>query len=149
MRVRGRWRSAGMLAAGCSLTIAAPAVGASSFQKQADAACASAGAKVEHLSKTVTVSVIEMELKIAGSEVSSLSKLTPPGGQAQLYKKFISQTQEQITDTKAVLAAARNDEKSKVESDLKKVASAGMASDQTARSLKLGACAKNYQPESS
>jgi hypothetical protein len=124
--------------------VAESAGAASSFQEQANSACAAAGAKVEHLSRTVTVTVIDQQISIASSLVRNLRRITPPPVDATAYKKFINETNTQIVDIRAALAAARKNEKARTTSELKKVQAAGAAGNATARGLKLPACAKNY-----
>jgi hypothetical protein len=140
-----------IVAAGVATGVATGSAGAagSSFVQRTDQACAAAGAKVEHMSPDVTIAEIKKQEAIVSSLVTALKRVTPPSADAKAYKKFIAETEAQVADVRAALAAAEKQDKAKTVSELNKLEAAGSASNATARSLKLTACAKNYVPEGS
>jgi hypothetical protein len=147
---KSTFRSAVALGAIAILLSCVPAVSAattSGFKKQADAACASAGARVEKLSPPITVAVIEKQLTIVSGLVSKLNTITAPAAQAAKFKTFIAQTKAQVTGVEAALAASKSGDTATEKKDLEKVAKEGNESNATARMLGLAACAKNYSPQ--
>ena len=139
-------RLAGAAAAALALgASAAPSTAAGGYPQRADKACAAAGAKIERLASSLTPSVISREISIVTTLVRQLKAITPPASRAKKYKTFIAETETQVVNVKAALAAARRGDAAGVDSALKKVAAAGHASDATARALGLAACAKDYE----
>jgi hypothetical protein len=138
--------------AACAL-VAPQAAGAKTptarFADQANAACASAGHRIERLPAMKRSNVIETfvaELRIVRAMVRRLRTIEAPKAKARRYREYIGVVQASVDLVDRALAAAASDDTARA-SDLldQAVAKDGRGNVLAAR-LGLRDCAKDYGP---
>lgn len=138
-----------LASAAAPLPLAHAATSGATFAKKANAACASAGAKVEALPKVTNANVateLRQTAKILTSLVTKLDGIKAPSAKATKYKSFLATLRQQSALAKQTAAAVDAKDASKAKSLASKVEKSGKKSDAQARALKLSDCAKTYNP---
>jgi len=138
-----------LASAAAPLPLANAATSSATFTKKANAACASAGAKVEALPKATDANVakeLRQTAKILTSLAKKLDGITPPSAKATKYKAFVATLRKQVKLADQTAAAVDAKDAKKAKSLASQVEKSGDKSDAQARALKLGDCARTYTP---
>jgi hypothetical protein len=139
-----------LAATAAPLSLAGAATSDATFKKQANAACASAGKKVQALPKLTDAnerSVLKKETTILKAMVKKLKTIDAPSAKAAKFKQFVQVNQDAADLSDQTLKALADGDAGKAKSLAAKLEKAGDRSDALAKSLKLSDCAKDYSAD--